>query len=216
MAGEFRKGHALHSTQVAMRTNIFLLSVLLLLSSCRRLHEKHVENLMWHACGNDRAGVEKMLSSGKVAVDDRNNKGFTALIYAVDKGHHELAERLVEHGADVNAENEIGWTALMSAAVNGDVETAGLLLDNGADVNHGNRHEDDALIRAVANNRIDMISFLIRNGADINHRNRNGESALDKAFISGNRAIIKLLIDAGAESSRFEDHDDAQRYLDGK
>ena len=59
----------------------------------------------------------------------------TVLMAAAKAGARDLASRLIEHGADVNARNDNGGTALMYAAIPGHVETITLLIDHDADIN---------------------------------------------------------------------------------
>ncbi|HUF22506.1 MAG TPA: ankyrin repeat domain-containing protein [Vicinamibacterales bacterium] len=57
----------------------------------------------------------------------------TALHAAVSAGQHQIAQWLVEAGADVNARQQIDYTPLMGAAANARMETLELLLAHGAD-----------------------------------------------------------------------------------
>lgn len=57
----------------------------------------------------------------------------TALHAAVSAGQHQVAQWLVEGGADVNARQQIDYTPLMGAAANARMETLELLLAHGAD-----------------------------------------------------------------------------------
>ena len=48
------------------------------------------------------------------------------------KGHFDVAELLIKHGADVNSVARSGRTPLIAAAFGGHVKVVKLLLDNGA------------------------------------------------------------------------------------
>ena len=50
---------------------------------------------------------------------------------AAGEGHKEIAELLIEKGADVNAKNERSWTPLHIAARSGHEEIADLLRKHG-------------------------------------------------------------------------------------
>lgn len=54
---------------------------------------------------------------------------------AVAAKHYEIAARLIESGANVNAKQQDGFTPLHGAAQNGDARIVELLLQHGADVN---------------------------------------------------------------------------------
>lgn len=54
---------------------------------------------------------------------------------AVAGKHYEIAARLIESGANVNAKQQDGFTPLHGAAQNGDKRIVELLLEHGADVN---------------------------------------------------------------------------------
>ncbi len=94
--------------------------------------------------------VARLLGQGADANETDRFYGRTALMWAAEQGHPEVAKLLLDKGADVNAKTGEGWTALMSAAVGRDLEVVRLLLDKGADVNaEGSFHRRTALMWAV-------------------------------------------------------------------
>jgi ankyrin repeat protein len=65
-----------------------------------------------------------------------NNAMHVAPLHSAVAGNHlEIAAKLIEAGADVNAIQAEGFTPLMGAAQNGNLQMVQLLLDHGADVN---------------------------------------------------------------------------------
>jgi ankyrin repeat protein len=85
--------------------------------------------------------VELLLENGaEVNAASLNSQRVMPLHSAVAGQHFEIAKRLIEHGALVNAEQEGGFTPLHSACQNGQLEMVKLLLDNGADI-HALSHE---------------------------------------------------------------------------
>lgn len=58
--------------------------------------------------------VQEELDNG-VNVDARDERGWTALMHAVNYGNTEVVELLLAANADVNATNNVGYTALMYA-----------------------------------------------------------------------------------------------------
>jgi ankyrin repeat protein len=84
-----------------------------------------------HARIGDKDAIARML-----AADPRLIENSDIIMAAVDFGHHELAQWLIDRGANPNARSRIGsqGTALHSAAFNGDLEMAKLLVAAGADI----------------------------------------------------------------------------------
>ena len=70
----------------------------------------------------------------------QDNRGDTALTWAARKGNLEIAEALVDAGADLDLQNKKGDTALILAAIRGDKTAVSMLLKSGADteIRNGN------------------------------------------------------------------------------
>lgn len=77
--------------------------------------------------------IKALLAKG-VDVNETNEWGRTALMFAVINLHHETVQTLLERGADVNIRAIDGATSLMLAACAGDIGTVKALLERGADV----------------------------------------------------------------------------------
>lgn len=92
-------------------------------------------------CGNTEL-VRVLLANDKSLVNARDKDGSTPLHCAVWKGHEPVVARLIEAGADVNAQNENdhwGTTPLHAAAHANQAAIAQVLIDHGADVNATDR-----------------------------------------------------------------------------
>lgn len=76
--------------------------------------------------------VGKMISKG-ADVNQADQFGYTALMWAASHGNSEIAKLLVSGKADVNAQRRSGSTALMRAASKGNADITKLLVDNKAD-----------------------------------------------------------------------------------
>jgi ankyrin repeat protein len=71
-------------------------------------------------------------------VDSKDSFNGTGLIRAADRGHADLAGRLVQADVKINHINNLGWTALLEAVILGDgsqryQQIVTILLDAGAD-----------------------------------------------------------------------------------
>ena len=76
--------------------------------------------------------------------------GLTPLSWAVFVGKVEIAEQLIEAGADINGKNRDGGTPLHEAAFMGQDQIARILLQNGADVEARDENGESPLNRAQA------------------------------------------------------------------
>ena len=79
--------------------------------------------------------VRKLLESGMIDVNCNTGSDWTPLHWAADRGHKEVAELLIESGAEVKKVDDRGWTPLHSAAERGHKEVAEILIESGAEVN---------------------------------------------------------------------------------
>ena len=91
--------------------------------------------LMTAARTGNVALVRSLAAAGAAVRGATHFRAQTPLMWAASEGHADVAQFLIEVGADVHARSVHGTTALLLAARNGDVETARVLLDGGADVN---------------------------------------------------------------------------------
>jgi hypothetical protein len=106
---------------------------------------------IWAAASwrNDIETVKDHIADGTNidTVDDWTGK--TALHYAAEYGHLEIAGLLLANGADVNRRDDDQATPLYFAAVGGFVEVARLLLAYGADINARDKAKETPMDGAV-------------------------------------------------------------------
>ena len=89
--------------------------------------------LMFAARVGDLASAKLLVAAG-ANVNDTDSWGVSATVLAEHSGYSELAEFLLDHGADANAA-KAGFTALHEAIMRRDERTAAALLAHGADPN---------------------------------------------------------------------------------
>ena len=77
-------------------------------------------------------------------VNQRDNKGKTALMYASSNGNPDTVSQLLEKGAQIDVQDNKGWFPLMYAAQVGDLEICGLLVAYGANI-HLTNYEGDTI-----------------------------------------------------------------------
>ena len=150
---------------------------------------------------DDEEPARHKVANGGRTVQDKDKE--TALYWAALEGRTYTAQKLLNHGADVNAQNKHGITALHVAAVGGhtntDTNMVQVLLKHGADINARDDNESPPLHWAVEGGHIDTVRALLNHGADVHARNKYGDTALDVAEImKGDIEIIRLLKQHGA------------------
>jgi FOG: Ankyrin repeat len=93
-------------------------------------------------------------------IDEKNHKGYSALMLAAYNGQYEACEYLLIHGADPNSADATGSTILMGAAFKGNLEIVKLLVDHGADVDMENPKGQTALQFAQMFGRSEVVKYL--------------------------------------------------------
>jgi len=117
----------------------------------------------------------------------------------VQKGDLEIGQRLLDCGADVNAQDNDDWTPLYLAAGNGRVDFTQMLLQHGAAINARVDDGETPLHRASTKGHVDVVRLLLEHGADPNISDSRGKTPSDAASTP---EILQLLSDYGAKPMR--------------
>jgi len=104
----------------------------------------------------------------------------------------DVAQLLLEKGAEVNEKNDEGMTPLHSAAQCQNQSMTELLLINGADPNAEDNKGQTRLHWAAAVGDSDVAELLLAKGANIDARDKNGKTPLHMAVQTAGQ-IDKLL-----------------------
>jgi ankyrin repeat protein len=137
--------------------------------------------------GVDPNGPRDQLTALHWAVAQRISDGETI------EPSPEIAKRLIEAGANVNAKDYLGQTPLEWAATHAPPEVVTMLIKAGADVNAESRYGTVLM----AARRVEIAKLLIEAGADVNAGKIT--SPLAKAAMQGDVPLIRLLIENGAK-----------------
>jgi ankyrin repeat protein len=140
------------------------------------------------------------LVAGRADVNQIDEKGFTALLRALQNRRDDVADLLVTQPAlSVNAQTPGSSTALISYVARDNERSVESLLSRGADPNLQDSDGDAALHIAVQRGRAPIINMLLAKGANPNLKNKLGGTPLMWAGVFGNRVVAQTLLDKGAD-----------------
>jgi ankyrin repeat protein len=131
----------------------------------------------------------------------RFNNGSTPLHLVSREGHVEVAQFLVEHGADATAQDEDGWTPLHWASERGHIKLAQSLVQYGAHATARDKGGRTPLHRASLGGHIELARFLVRLGADATAQARGGWTPLHEASAGGHIKLAQFLVQHGADAT---------------
>jgi len=154
--------------------------------------------LLIMAIRSNNLQIVNLLIQAKVNINARDDKGFTALIYASQLGYAEIVDRLLTAEVDINVQISEGSTALMRASKFNHIEIVQKLIAAGAHVNTQTNTGHTALMIASQFNHVEIVQMLIAAGATINIQTNTGHTALIIASQFNHVQIVQMLITAGA------------------
>jgi serine/threonine-protein phosphatase 6 regulatory ankyrin repeat subunit B len=115
------------------------------------------------------------------------------------RGDLEIGQRLLDGGADVNAQDNENWTPLFVAAGIGQSDFAQMLLEHGAAINARTDIGMTPLHRASERGHLDVVRLLLEHGADPSIPGDNGKTPSD---VASKHEIVQLLSDYTAKPMR--------------
>ncbi len=202
----------------------FVMMLLKYLDDTQRLR------VLKHAIDKNDLRLSNAMIPEYIKVDIRDDKGMTALMYAVDADDVEVAERLLSAGACVdcsygngvsvkervnalnnekmvalfvNRSDSQASLALVEAASAGDLEKVKMLVEQGFALDTVNQYGSSALIMAAGNNYPKVVSYLIEQGAEIDKESSFGMTPLMVAAGDGAFESVKELLAHGAKINQM-------------
>ena len=129
-------------------------------------------------------------------INQKNGKGYNALLYSSFRGNLEIFNKLMENGADISTTNSSGLNALHLAAQSNFPNIIIFLIEKyGFDINSKDNKGNTALHWAVYSNSRQTVDYLIYYNIDINLRDNDDDTALQIAMRKENQYLVKRLKD---------------------
>ncbi|KAM9412185.1 poly [ADP-ribose] polymerase tankyrase-2-like isoform 1-T1 [Salvelinus alpinus] len=150
------------------------------------------------------ARVEKLCSSDNVNCRDAQGRHSTLLHLAAGYNNLEVAEYLLQHGAEVNSQDKGGLIPLHNAASYGHVDVGALLIKYDACVNATDKWAFTPLHEAAQKGRTQLCALLLAHGANPALRNQEGQSPLDLVTVDDVRALLTAAMPPSALPSCYK------------
>lgn len=137
--------------------------------------------------------VDALLSHPDLDPNARGLNARPALLAYVWRDNPERVDKLLAHGADVNAQDADGDTALHGAAQTGNTAILKRLLDYGADANVKNKQGGTPLMWAAVYGHQGAAQLLLDHGADASLKDNDGITAAEWAARNKRENVVLLL-----------------------
>jgi len=127
-------------------------------------------------------------------VNVKNAKwGQTAFVFSIQENNTDIAEYLIEVGADIHTDND---QALQWASFNGNLKIFKYIVDHSVDSTVIHVNNDYILRMASVQGHLEIIKILVEKSGDIHIDNNY---ALVLASSNGHLEIVKYLVEHGAD-----------------
>lgn len=131
------------------------------------------------------------------------NKG-KPLVQAMDNKLFDLADQMLQAGADPNVTGSSSYRPLHYAAQNGELALVRTLLEKGAEIDPQEYSGNTPLLLAIAQGHTKVVELLLEKGADIEIQNTYGRSAYAQAREGRNNAQIRELVGSRVRAAAEE------------
>ena len=158
------------------------------------------ENIFSAAKTGNLETLNRLLEAN-INPDTRDDKGGTALFYAVGNNQIDAAKLLIKKGASLKIKDDNGMTALHWAVRNGDESgiLVKLLSSEGAYIEERDKNGNTPLLSTMeTGGTVGNLTSLLPFKPDLNSQNNFGDNALARACANGDIDSTILLLKNGA------------------
>jgi cytohesin len=142
--------------------------------------EKRIEIFNIAVCNNDVTKVEVLLRRDPELINAQGMRNKIKPLFGASS--KEMAELLIQYGADINARTPEGYMPIHAFVSNSSKGALELLIAKGADVNAKSNYGNTPLHCASDIGNIEAAKILLSHGAEINAKNNNGDTPLKNAI----------------------------------
>lgn len=151
------------------------------------------EKMLSAIMDNDVDALREALDAGADPNFQRTRN--TALTLALDRGHKDCAQILLERGANPSQDNGFGWTPMHEIAKQGWADwTQKLLANPMAMTDRRDRNEETPLFVAMQNGHIQVAHLLVDHGCNVNAQNEQGISPLMLAIERRDEELVQKMM----------------------
>ncbi|KAG8281330.1 Poly [ADP-ribose] polymerase tankyrase-2 [Homalodisca vitripennis] len=137
------------------------------------------------------ARVQRLLTVDNINCRDTQGRNSTPLHLAAGYNNVEVAQLLLERGADVNAQDKGGLIPLHNASSYGHLDIAALLIKYNTVVNATDKWGFTPLHEAAQKGRTQLSALLLAHGADPFLKNQEGQAPIDLASAEDVRSLLQ-------------------------
>ncbi|KAL1122657.1 hypothetical protein AAG570_002984 [Ranatra chinensis] len=137
------------------------------------------------------ARVQRLVTPENINCRDTQGRNSTPLHLAAGYNNVEVAEYLLENGADVNAQDKGGLIPLHNASSYGHLDIAALLIKYNTVVNATDKWGFTPLHEAAQKGRTQLSALLLAHGADPMIKNQEGQCPLEVATGEDVRCLLE-------------------------
>ncbi|KAM6124599.1 CARD- and ANK-domain containing inflammasome adapter protein-like [Pterocles gutturalis] len=209
---------------------------MLLKEEARSYRNRH--NFLHMAALKDESSLAKMLLKASAFADGKDERGQTALSYAVSQGFESTAKVLLEAGASVDSNmaetafnnnhpsifktlleyskdlsSETMESALFRAVQKNLHGIVAALIDRGTDINAYNEMQYTPLLLACGTGKAESAAVLIEKGANFGIKTPASDTALHLAVQAGAASIADLLLRKGMEINLLNQADETPLHV---